>query len=52
MHHNNDIECTVSECKYHCTGDDYCTLDKIHVQKHSPTATTPECTDCGSFNKK
>ncbi len=49
--HNNSIGCTVSECKYHCEDDDYCTLDQIHVEKHSSVADTPEGTDCGSFQK-
>lgn len=51
MNHNSSIGCTVSECKFHCKEDDYCSLDKIQVIKHSPTASTIENTDCGSFKK-
>ena len=50
--HNDSIGCMVSECKYHCGGDDYCTLNQIKVVKHETVAKTVECTDCGSFEKK
>lgn len=50
--HNDSIACTVGECKFHCTTDDYCTLDKIQVAKHEPVASTVECTDCNSFQKR
>lgn len=49
---NDNIECSVAECKYHHPNDDYCTLDKIHVEKHSYLAHDIESTDCGSFEKK
>lgn len=49
MDHNSSIGCVVNECKYHCKEDDYCTLSKIEVTKHSSTAKSVECTDCGSF---
>ncbi|SFB39642.1 DUF1540 domain-containing protein [Clostridium frigidicarnis] len=49
MDHNSSIGCVVTECKYHCKEDDYCTLNKIEVTKHSSTAKSVECTDCGSF---
>ncbi len=48
---NNSISCTVTECKYHAKGQNYCTLNHINVVKHEPCATCPECTDCGSFVK-
>ena len=38
MKHNNSIECTVCECKYHCGEDEYCTLDQIKVTKHENKA--------------
>lgn len=49
MKHNNSISCTVTECKFHCHEDNYCTLEKIQVVKHEAKAKTVECTDCGSF---
>lgn len=52
MNHNDSIGCNVTECRNHCTEDNYCTLNKIQVIKHSSQATTPECTDCGSFIKR
>ncbi|WP_206458745.1 DUF1540 domain-containing protein [Anaerovorax sp. IOR16] len=51
MNHNSSIGCSVSECKFHCKDDNYCTLDKINVIKSSASADTVECTDCGSFQK-
>jgi hypothetical protein len=51
MNHNDSIGCTVPECKFHCKEDNYCTLSKIEVTKHETTATSIECTDCGSFKK-
>ncbi|MFD3158428.1 DUF1540 domain-containing protein [Haloimpatiens sp. FM7330] len=50
--HNNSIECTVSECKYHCKDDNYCTLNKIRVVKHLQNVNNVEGTDCGSFQMK
>lgn len=50
--HNDSIACIVDECKFHCQDDDYCTLDQIKVSKHESLATTVECTDCGSFQKR
>lgn len=50
--HNDSIGCVVSECRYHCNEDDYCTLNHIKVVKHETVAKTTECTDCGSFEKK
>ncbi|MEG0772794.1 DUF1540 domain-containing protein [Clostridium sp.] len=49
MKHNESIGCIVSECKYHCKDDDYCTLSQIKVTKHEGHADKVECTDCGSF---
>lgn len=51
MNHNESIGCSVSECKFHCQEDNYCTLDKINVIKNSSSASTIQCTDCGSFEK-
>lgn len=52
MNHNSSIGCTVKECKYHCNEDNYCTLNKIEVGKHSSEANSKECTDCNSFEAK
>ncbi|MDF2655671.1 MAG: hypothetical protein K0R19_2145 [Bacillota bacterium] len=51
MNHNSSIGCDVTECRFHCKEDNYCTLDKIQVVKHSQKADTVEHTDCGSFKK-
>ncbi|MFA6807876.1 MAG: DUF1540 domain-containing protein [Eubacteriales bacterium] len=52
MNHNESIGCNVTECKYHCKDDNYCTLSKIQVIKNSNTANTQECTDCASFKNQ
>ncbi|KHD36572.1 hypothetical protein NL50_08570 [Clostridium acetobutylicum] len=49
MDHNSSIGCTVSECRFHCKDDNYCTLDQIKVVKHNNRAEQVEHTDCGSF---
>lgn len=49
--HNDSIGCSVTECKFNDKTDKYCTLPKIEVVKHEGTATTAECTDCGSFKR-
>jgi hypothetical protein len=50
--HNDSIGCSVTECKYHDSGAEYCTLEKIQVVKHEPVANSVQCTDCGSFIKQ
>lgn len=52
MKHNESIGCTVTECKFHCQDDNYCTLNHIQVVTHTSCAYSKECTDCGSFIKK
>ncbi|EKY29566.1 DUF1540 domain-containing protein [Clostridium celatum] len=52
MRHNGSIECTVTECKFHCSDDNYCTLNHIKVVSHTSCASSIECTDCSSFVKK
>lgn len=51
LHLNKSISCSVTECKHHGKAEAYCTLGHIDVVKHSPTASTVQCTDCGSFEK-
>ena len=51
MKHNDNIECSVTECENHCKDDDFCTLAKIKVTKHEPVASNIRCTDCSSFQK-
>ena len=52
MEKNSSIGCVVSECKFHSKNQNYCTLDKIEVVKHSQRADSVEHTDCGSFKKE
>lgn len=47
---NQNIGCTVTECKHHAKTQQYCSLNSINIVKHSGSSiTTKECTDCGSF---
>lgn len=49
--HNSSIGCSVTECRFHSKDQNYCTLSKIEVVKHSGMAETIEQTDCGSFKR-
>ena len=51
-HANKCVECTVQECANQCTGENYCTLDKILVGTHESNPTVDQCTDCKSFRRK
>lgn len=46
---NKSIACTVTQCAYHCKGENYCSLNKIQVGTHEPNPTEVSCTDCQSF---
>lgn len=49
---NQSIGCTVTQCEYHCSNDNYCSLDKIQVGTHEMNPTEAQCTDCNSFKVK
>lgn len=49
---NKCIECTVQDCANHCEGENYCSLDRIHVGAHECNPTMDQCTDCRSFRRK
>lgn len=49
---NKCIECTVTQCKHHTQGQNYCSLEKIQVGTHEQNPTVPSCTDCNSFAPK
>ena len=49
---NKSIECTVTQCKNHCDGVNYSSLEKIKVGTHECNPTMDQCTDCLSFQKK
>lgn len=52
MKKNDNIRCTVSQCKYNMETEDYCSLDCIKVGTHEANPTVPECTECDSFVKR
>lgn len=49
---NKSIGCTVTQCKYHCNSENYCSLDKIQVVTHESNPTMSQCTDCSTFEPK
>ena len=49
---NENIKCTVSQCRNHAGEKDYCTLSSIMVGTHESNPTMIECTDCTSFELK
>jgi hypothetical protein len=49
---NKAIACTVGQCKNHCEGENYCSLNQIQVGTHEANPTVDQCTDCMSFEKK
>lgn len=51
-HANKSIECSVTSCGNHCTGENYCSLDTVRIGTHECDPTREACTDCLSFVKK
>lgn len=49
---NRSIECTVSKCRYHCGGCDYCSLSAVQIGSHEEQPYCAECVDCRSFEPK
>lgn len=45
---NSSIQCTVTECKYHCKSN-YCGLNTVKIGTHESNPTQTECVDCESF---
>lgn len=46
---NYSIKCSVTNCKNHCHGEQYCSLECISVGTHESDPTMDQCTDCQSF---
>lgn len=49
---NRSIECTINTCRNHCSGENYCSLNKITIGTHEANPTVVQCTDCMSFQIK
>ena len=49
---NRSIECTVEDCRHHCSTCGYCSLDKIRVGSHMTLLQGERSTDCCSFDAK
>lgn len=52
MQTNQSIGCSVTECRHHASGDNYCTLNKINVGKCDADTCTCADTECASFETK
>ncbi len=46
---NHSIECSVKDCAFHASKQDFCTLNAIKVGCCAPQATSCDCTECASF---
>ncbi|MBR2177160.1 MAG: DUF1540 domain-containing protein [Clostridia bacterium] len=49
---NRSIECTVDQCRYHCSDCDYCSLNTVRIGTHEMNPTEKQCVDCRSFEVK
>lgn len=49
---NRCISCTVTQCRHHCAGENYCSLEHIQIGTHEADPTVKQCTDCMSFDRK
>lgn len=49
---NNSIGCTVENCKYHCSGENYCTKNAISVGSCNCDPKSVDSTCCQSFEIK
>ncbi|MBQ1659827.1 MAG: DUF1540 domain-containing protein [Clostridia bacterium] len=49
---NRSIQCTVEQCRHHCSNCNYCSLDKVLIGTHESNPSQSQCTDCLSFDMK
>ena len=45
-HANHCIQCSVTQCRNHCSDENYCSLERIQVGTHESDPTMKQCTDC------
>ncbi|MEG2429279.1 MAG: DUF1540 domain-containing protein [Oscillospiraceae bacterium] len=48
---NHCIQCSVMDCKNHCSDENYCKLDCVCIGTHEANPTQCQCTDCKSYIK-
>lgn len=48
---NNNVKCTVKQCKHH-TNKDHCDLNCVTIGSHGYSPSDEKCTDCLSFERK
>jgi hypothetical protein len=46
---NPNIGCNVDDCRYHCKGEQCCSLHQIEVLQENEKATSEHATCCHSF---
>jgi len=54
---NKAIECSVKQCKHHCSNnqhptENYCSLERVKIGTHEANPTMEKCVDCMSFSLK
>ena len=49
MKKNESIKCSVNQCRFNNSSENYCTLSTIKVGTHESNPTDVKCTDCESF---
>ena len=49
---NQNIGCTVTDCVYHCTDKDYCSLSQVHIGAQCKSPASKHSVDCESFKCK
>ena len=43
-HANHCIQCSVTQCRNHCSDENYCSLERIQVGTHESDPTMKQCT--------
>ena len=49
---NKSIKCSVTQCRHHCSSENYCTLNTVDIGTHEVNPTQCQCVDCNSFDCK
>ena len=52
MEKNENIRCTVDQCRFNMQSEPFCGLDCIRVGTHESDPSDPRCVDCNSFEKR
>jgi len=54
MKPNADIRCRVASCRFHCEGQDYCSLEAIQIEPCQGCCSGKDSEEscCGSYKRK